>query len=201
MTTDADKLAARVAAELPPAATWTMPPRGYRSGLALCVIDGVARQAAGADQTADLLAAFRAAVPDDAEQAGLAALAEVWGHDASRTVTLAQRAGALLIDHGIHTTADLVERLKAEGLHAELGTAWVATEGLTQRMWTDTAMLAGYLDPDVDRVISAYVSRAMGSDPATSPADRVIAALTEVAARFESSILPLEFAILEYERA
>jgi hypothetical protein len=198
--TDADLLAARVTAELPPPSTWTMPPRGYRQGLALCVIDGVARAASGDDEAVALIDKFRTRLGEAAEGAGVTALrAEDSGND-SHAGSLIGRAAQLLADAKVESTSDLVERIKAEGLDGDLGSTWTSTDGLTSRMWADTAMLAGYMDPNVDRIISTYVSQAIGSDPVTTPPDRVIAALTEVAERFDSKILPLEFAILRYER-
>jgi hypothetical protein len=199
--TDADLLATQVAAELPPASTWVMPPRGYRQALALCVIDGVTRQVAGDDTADALILDARSRLGDAADHAGLDELPDALVDDGSAAFELVMRAAAVLTVAGISSTSDLVDRLKVEGLDGELGTAWASTDGLTRRMWADTAMLSGYLDPEVDRVISGYVSRALGSDPATTPVDRVIAALTEVAERYDSKILPLEFAILRFERA
>jgi hypothetical protein len=201
--TDADRLAAAVATDLPPATTWTMPPRGYRQALALCVVDGVARELLEGPVADALVATVRTMIGDDADQAPVTVL--MTRSDALPTVPAEvvgtiRSAATLLADRGLSTTADLVGHLKAEGRDGDLGSAWCGVQGLTRRMWTNTAMLAGYLDPEVDRVIAAYVARAIGSDPATTPADRVIAALTEVAERFGSAILPLEFAILRRER-
>jgi hypothetical protein len=197
---DADLLAARVSAELPASSTWTMPPRGYRQALALCVIDGVARASAGDATATSLVEQFRSQLGDAAEESGVQALLDDLADDGSAVVALVLRAAEVLAHAGIDTTGDLVARINDEGLDGDLGSEWARTEGLTSRMWADTAMLAGYMDPNVDGIISGYVSRAIGSDPQTTPADRVIAALTEVAERFDSKILPLEFAILRHER-
>jgi hypothetical protein len=212
-TLDADRLADQVARDLPPAATWTMPPRGYRQALALCVVDGVTRPLLGT-RTDEVIGTLRAKVGSDADHADLdvlvAALADptaTWipvvadAPDAASIRQALEQAVEVLTQAGIISATALVERLKAEGLNGPTGQRWQHQAALTRRMWTDTAMLAGYLDPEVDRIIAAYVSRAMGADPATTPPERVIAALTEVAARNQAKILPLEFAILEHERA
>jgi hypothetical protein len=212
---DADRLEAKVREELPPSSTWTMPPRGYRQALALCVVDGVSRQVVGA-MADELVASFRSEVGEAAETAGVDTLASrlavgdpvaPWissvvhaAQDAARVQELLTEAAQLLTDAGVTHTADLVAMIREQSLAGALGQSWTGREGLTRRMWTDTAMLAGYLDPEVDRMIAAYTSRAMGTDPATTPPERVIAALMEVAKRFDVHILPLEFAILELER-
>ena len=115
-----------------------------------------------------------------------------------QTMTLGS-AIAVLRESGIETTSDLVARLNDEGLHEQLAQAWEAREALTP-MLADTAMLTGYLDPEVDRIISPYVAEAIGTEPGTTPPARVIDVLTDVAARFDSKILPLEFAILRFVR-
>lgn len=198
--TDADLLADQVTAELPPPATWTMPPRGYRQALGLCLIDAIARELAGDDAAEAMVGQARSRLGEAAEQAGVSALNDALVNAESSSHTLVVRAAALLTAAGIDTTSDLVAHLKAEGLNGPLSDAWTAAEGLTPRMWTNTAMLAGYMDPDVDRIIATYVTRAYGGDPTNADIARVIAALTEVAAPFESQILPLEFAILRHER-
>jgi hypothetical protein len=169
-----------------------MLPRGYRQALALCVVDGVGRAQLGDRRADELVAAVRVGLGADADHADVTALTaepRALPSDEQLVVEAIGAAAALLADHGVVTTGELLDRLKHEGLDGDLGAAWGDVDGLTRRMWTDTAMLAGYLDPEVDRVIAAYVARAIGSDPAATPAERVIA------------ILPLEFAILRYERS
>ena len=210
-TQDADALEARVRAELPPANTWTMPPRGYRQGLALCIVDGVSRQLIGT-RADSLVAAFRDAVGPDAEAAGVTALEPHVAELAEELMATTQPADSTAVaialasalevfrESGVEATSELVARLNDEGLHGQLAKAWAANESLTHRMLTDTAMLSGYLDPEVDQVMVRYVAEAIGTDPRPTPPARVIAALTNVAARMDAKILPLEFAILNFVR-
>ena len=116
------------------------------------------------------------------------------------TVAALESALAVLHDSGVETTTDLVARLSDQGLDGSLAQAWASRDALTHRMLTDTAMLSGYLDPEVDQIMVRYVAEAIGTDPDTTPPARVIAALMEVATRFDAKILPLEFAILKFVR-
>ncbi len=175
---------------------------GYPDSLALCALDSVfsltahysstrrvveryrtARVAAGADPELDGLGDLVAAI----DAAGGASAAATGIFDNRQHAPGAKRlkaealygAAVRLADAGIVTSIDLREAAADPIRLAVVERAWRAERGLGHASWRYLLMLAGVPGVKIDRMISRYVTRALGGNIPKAQIEKVFAEASE----------------------